>query len=279
MTVYADILFLVNAAVDYLLFRVGAKLCAYPLSRRRALLAALFGGLFALAQLAPVPLLHTAWCKGLSFLIMAALAFGIKRRALRPTALTLLCSSALAGVFLILVRVFSVPMMILRGTVYYPVTAKVLILVSGLCYLLCAACFAGALRHSAGEVVPLRLALDGRIMEVPSLYDTGNGLRDPMSGKGVVVLSPACFAELVGLPSAVIPDDPIGALSVLSAHLPESAARLVPYRAVGAKGLLPAVGCTAQLGKKRKPVKVLAARSPTPMAEGGYEALIGGTVA
>ena len=279
MTVYADVLFLVNAAVDYLLLRVGAKLCAYPLSRRRALLAAAFGGLFAVSQLAPIPFLHTVWCKALSFLAMAAIAFGVRKRALRPAALTLLCSAALAGVFLLLVRVFSVPMMILRGTVYYPVTAKVLILVSGLCYALCALCFAGALRHGAGEIIPLRLALGGRIVEVPSLYDTGNSLRDPLSGKGVVVLSPACFAELVGLPQAAIPADPVGALGVLSAHLPESAARLIPYRAVGASGMLPAISCTAQLGKKRKPVKVLAARSPAPMAEGGYEALIGGTVA
>ena len=277
MTVYADILFFVNAAVDYLLLRVGAKLCAYPFSRLRALLAAVFGGLFAAVQLVPLPFLHTVWCKALCFLAMTAMAFGIRKRALRPAALTLLCSAALAGVFLLLVRVFSVPMMILRGTVYYPVTAKVLILVSGLCYALCAACFAGALRHGAGEIVPLRLALGGRVIEVPSLYDTGNGLRDPLSGKGVVVLSPACFAELVGLPAAAIPADPIGALTVLSAHLPESAARLIPYRAVGASGILPAIQCTAQFEKKQKPIKVLAALSPSPMAEGGYEALIGGT--
>lgn len=278
MTVYADVLFFVNAAVDYLLLRVGATLCAYPLSRRRALLAAALGGLFAALQLAKLPLLHTVWGKALCFLAMTAVAFGVRKRALRPAALTLLCSAALAGVFLLLVRVFSVPMMILRGTVYYPVTAKVLVLVSGLCYALCAFCFAGALRHGAGEIVPLRLALDGRIVEVPSLYDTGNGLRDPFSGKGVVVLSPACFAELVGLPRSAIPADPVGAVGVLSAHLPENAARLIPYRAVGASGMLPAVCCTAQLERKRKPVKVLVALSPTSMAEGGYEALIGGTV-
>ena len=278
MTVYADVLFFVNAAVDYLLLRVGAKLCAYPLSRRRTLLAAVFGGLFAAAQLAPLPFFHTPWCKALCFLVMAAIAFGVRKRALRPAALTFLCSAALAGVFLLLVRVFSVPMMILRGTVYYPVTARVLILVSGLCYALCAACFAGALRHGAGEIVPLRLALGGHVVEVSSLYDTGNGLRDPLSGKGVVVLSPAPFAELVGLPETALPADPVSALTVLAARLPENAVRLIPYRAVGASGMLAAVQCAAQLGKKRKPVKVLVALSPTPMAESGYEALIGGTV-
>lgn len=280
MTVYADILFAVNAAVDYLLLRAAAALCADPMPRRRALLAAVIGGGAALCELLPASFFHTVWHKLLTFLLMVIAAFGFRRRALRPAVLTLLCTAALAGLLLVLRRLLTLPLVILRGTVYYPVTARVLIFVSGLCYFLSALCFSGALRHGKGELIPLTLRAGGRKVAVTSLYDTGNALRDPMTGRAVAVLTKSRFCELCGIAPSLLPGgDAAAALRRLCELCPSERFLLVPYRTVGtADGLLPCVCCTALIGRRRKPVRLLAALSPTPMAQDGYEALIGGQI-
>ena len=56
--IYVDTLFLLNAAVDYLLLLASARLAGEPLARLRFLLGAALGGLYAVAIFLP----------GLSFL-------------------------------------------------------------------------------------------------------------------------------------------------------------------------------------------------------------------
>ena len=120
---------------------------------------------------------------------------------------------------------------------------------------------------------------DGKSIFVSALRDTGNTLRDAVTGKPVVVLEADRGAELLGrqLPRKLLRDAPAAA-EYLHGQCPELHPRLISYRAVGTEsGLLLAVPCTAKLGKKR--AEVLTAFSPGPISDGGgYEALIGGTV-
>ena len=51
--VYADSVFLLNGVMDYVLFLVTARLAGIPLKRRRYLLAALLGAVYAVAVFFP----------------------------------------------------------------------------------------------------------------------------------------------------------------------------------------------------------------------------------
>lgn len=280
MTVYGDVVFAVNAAVDFLLLLLGGRLCGYPVRRRRAALGAAVGGLYAVAVLLPVPaFFRSGWCQGLCFLVMAAAAYGVRKKAIRPAALTLLCGAALAGVAVALTEALSLSLVTLQGRVYYPLTARMLILLAGIFYLAAALLAAGTIRHGRGETAPLELSADGRRIRVSALRDTGNTLTDPVTGRPVVVLEWERGRELLGLPSSPPPTDPARWVEEMDRLRPDLRLRLVPYRAVGVDhGMLAAIPCQVK-AKHGRAKPVLAAVSPTPVSDGGaYEALIGGTV-
>lgn len=271
MTVYGDVVFAVNAVPDFLLLLLGARLCGYPVRRWRAAVAAAVGGLYAVAVVLPVPpFFRSGWCQALCFLAMAACAYGVRRRAIRPALLTLLCGAAFAGVAYALTQTLSAEFVTLRGRVYYPASARMLLALAGAFYFAAGLIAAGAARHGGRELLPLRIACGERAVSVTALYDTGNTLRDPVSGQPVIVLCAARSRELLG-------DAPGADASEWVALHPSCRARLVPYRAVGtAGGLLAAVPCRVSIGK-HKEKNALVALSPTPLSDGGaYEALIGG---
>ena len=112
-------------------------------------------------------------------------------------------------------------------------------------------------------------------MQLTALRDSGNTLSDPFSGQGVLVaqydtaerLLPICRDQL---------RDPGKALEALHAQAPAVKCRLIPYRAVGAGGLLLAVQCD-QVTIGGKPAGPLVAFAPDRLsAAGEYEALTGG---
>ncbi|MBQ7566786.1 MAG: sigma-E processing peptidase SpoIIGA [Oscillospiraceae bacterium] len=271
MTVYGDVVFAVNAVPDFLLLLLGARLCGYPVRRWRAAVAAAVGGLYAVAVVLPVPpLMRTAWCRALCYLVMAAVAYGVRLRAIRPAFLTLLCGAAFAGVAYALAQIFSAEFVTLRGQVYYPASARMLLILAGVFYLAAGLLAAGAARHGSRETVPLYIACGKNAVTVTALYDTGNTLRDPVSGQEVIVLDGGYGKELVG-------STPTSDASAWVQSHPELKPRLVPYRAVGTDGgLLAAVPCRVRIGRKKEQ-NALVALSPNGLSDGGgCGALIGG---
>ena len=98
MTVYLDLVIFLNFAVDLLLLMAVKKILGYPLLMPRSILAALLGGIYGGICVLPgwMFLGNLLWrivCLGL----MAALAFGVNRTALRAGALFCILSFALGG--------------------------------------------------------------------------------------------------------------------------------------------------------------------------------------
>ena len=122
------------------------------------------------------------------------------------------------------------------------------------------------LRSRGGEKVPITVTYRGRTVRGLALRDTGNTLRDPITGEAVTVLSPA-LGEKLGIPEEVF-RDPAGAM------LP--GLRLIPARTVGGGGLLAAVRCDL-LTIDGKPSGTLAAFARENFGNGEYQALTGGS--
>lgn len=104
MTVYADILFIVNLYVDALLLAAVRRFLRLPLGKGRFLLAALLGGVFGLCALLPdirgFPLLLLGAMEALA---LAAAAFAPKPiiTLLKAAFLLLLFGAALSGLLLL----------------------------------------------------------------------------------------------------------------------------------------------------------------------------------
>ena len=207
---------------------------------------------------------------------MLVIAFGARKPTLRLGAVFAGLSLALCG------AVYGV--MLLRGesprsfrsSLFYPVSFATLLLtafaVSAATRLLLP-----KLTHAADSVVPLTLLLDGRSAAISALRDTGNTLRDPISGEAVLVAQWTAARRL--LPAYHLAQADFEAPAALAVRLKAYAPRLIPFRAVGTHaGLLLAVPCEVRMpnGKKRR---CLTAFSAVPLGDGGaYDALIGGNV-
>ncbi|MBP3313349.1 MAG: sigma-E processing peptidase SpoIIGA [Oscillospiraceae bacterium] len=278
MVVYGDIVVSVNTALNFLIFLLGGRLCGYPTRPWRCFVAGGFGGIYALVCYILPSWVSSPLGQALSFSLISPIAYGFRRRAIRPCAMAFLCSTALAGCVFLLTQIFSLGAILFHGGLYYPIGTKVLLLTAAGFYLVATIFAASALRHGKGELQSFSVSLGEKTLHLNALVDTGNTLQDPMSGLPVAVLDGRRCGELLSLP---VPhtalQDPTGAFSVLQEKLPHIRLRLVPYRAVGVDGgLLLAAPCTVQTGKT-KPRKALVAFSPTPVSDGGeYEALIGG---
>lgn len=281
--VYADSVFFLNTLMDYLLFLSTARLAGIPLRRRRYVLAALLGGIYAVACFFPqMGFLSQTPVKAAVGGLLALIAFGGEERLLRLTVLLFAVSCAMAGCVLGLGLLSGGTVPAANGIFYTDVSFRVLLIATTAAYLTLAVVFRAAVSHGVeGKRLPVELSIHGRTMDLTALYDSGNSLRDPVSGEGVLVLS--CGAADAVLPREVrallTPQalhDPAQLLLPLRKTAPQLAPQLLPYQAVGTgSGLLLAVrtdyikiGGAVYQG-------ALAALSPTRMEAA---ALWGGTV-
>lgn len=281
--IYVDTLFLLNALVDYLLLLAAARLAGEPLRRGRFALGAVLGGGYAVAIFLPgLGFLAHPLCRLASAALMLLVSYGGSRRLLRQGALFAALTCAFGGGVVAIGLLGGTGLSLGNGVFYSALDLKVVLLSAAVCYGVLTLVFQRLARHSGagGELVSIKLSLEGRSVSLSALVDTGNTLADPISGRPVLVAEgeragPLFPAERRPGPADL--RDPAAALTRLGTGTWRGRFRLLPYRSVGVdRGLLLAVRADGLEvnGQGRGPV--LVALSPTPVSDGGgYQALIG----
>lgn len=254
MTVYIDGVFLLNFLVDFLLLLASARLCGYPPRIPRILLSAALGGVYAACCLLPgFYFLGNILWRVVSLGLMAVIAYGASMSALRRGLVFAFLSLALGGAV----------MGMGKGGFLGLVCA------AGVVCLLCVLGFRG--RIWGTTYLPVELSYGGKRLCITALQDTGNTLRDPITGGSVLVVGADVAGELVGLTREQL-RSPVESLGVLPGL------RLVPYHSVGKNSFL--------LAMRLQHVKIgpwqgssLVAFAPEGLnKEGAYQALTGGNV-
>ena len=279
MTVYVDLLFGLNTLINYLLLRGSAALGGCPVRLWRLALAAVLGGSYAVAAVLPgLTGLQGTIYQGLCAALMLLTAFGWKRNTIKQGLFFLGLSFAFSGMVLVAVQLAEPDFLLLGGRAYYAVSTPTLLLLAGLSYTFAAVVLAGCGTHTGGDIIPLRLHLAGRELPLRALRDTGNTLRDPMTGQPVLIAAQAALVGLLPEAAHATTTDPAEQLAELSWQYPNLRFRLIPYHAVGVEaGLLLAVKCDLQ--SKNTKQSVLVAFSPTAISsDGRFEALWGGDI-
>lgn len=255
MLVYLDMVMLLNFLVDFLLILGTNRLTGYPPGGMRAATAAFLGAVYAGACL--VPGFHFLGNLGwrIVFLILTGLlAFGWNLSAARRSAVFVLLSMALGGI---------------AGGIrvrHFPA----IVLCAVLLWLLCRVGFGGPM--GSREYIPVELNWKDRRIQLLALRDTGNTLRDPLTGESVLVCGADVGEELFQLPRSAFLD-PAG--TVAAGCLP--GLRLIPYHSVGQPcGMLLALRLKdVKIGERK--VSPLVAFAPQEIAKGeGYRMLTGG---
>lgn len=246
LVVYLDAFVGLNFLVDLCLLLGVNRLSGHPPGVRRAAAAAALGGGYAGACLVPgFSFLAGGLWRAVSLGLMGWTAFGADRSGWARSMLFILLSMALGGLAVSLHT----------GGAGLPLCAGGL---AALCKM--------GLRGRGQEKVPLTVTYRGRTIRVLALRDTGNTLRDPITGETVTVLTPELGEEL-GIPAAALRDP----AAVMVPGL-----RLIPARTVGGGGLLAAVRCdSVTIGGR--PGGTLVAFARENFGNGEYQALTGGS--
>jgi len=229
---------LLNFTVNYLLLMGAARFSdrepVMSVSLAAAGLGAAYGGMCLLPGMSYLGGFH--W-HILSVIAMGVLSFG----ALRPCGVLVVLHLALDGL--------GTGNTLLGGL---------------LLFLLC-------MIRGMGRTVPVELQYGAQKIKLQALRDTGNCLKDPVTGGAVMVIGPEIAKQLTGLSEGQLkmPLKTIGAIPGL---------RLIPYKAVGSSGFLLAMKLAkVRIGSWRGSYVV--AFAPEGLHKGsGYEALIGGNV-
>jgi stage II sporulation protein GA (sporulation sigma-E factor processing peptidase) len=271
--VYVDSVLVLNTLMDYVLLTATAYLAGVPPCRWRYALAALLGGVYAVAVFLP----GWAWLASLpgklaAACAMALAAYGRTEKLPRLTLLLGLVSCGFAGCVLgIGLASGGLPMV--NGIFYTDVDVRVLLTAAGAAYLVLTVVFRAAARHGVqGTLAPVTLAWEDRRVCLTALCDTGNGLRDPVTGRPVLVawgggvadLWPPELRPLLTQSALSAPAETMTRLGRYRARF-----RLLPYSAVGVSGgLLLAVRTDWGEIHGRRCEKLTVALSPTELGEG-----------
>ncbi len=253
MEIYLDLVLILNFAVDFLLILGANRLSGFPPGTGRAAMAAALGAVYGAVCLLPRLsfLGSTIW--RLVFLgLMGSVAFGMNQSAWKRTGVFILLSMAMGGIALGMGK-REIPMLL--------VSAMGVWILSHVSF--------GA---SVGgkEYVPITITEGEQTVSVIALKDTGNSLRDPVTGEQVFVLGPEAARRLLGLS----PEQLRHPLEHMGRGL-----RLIPYHAVGQPVGMLLAKRFANVKAGERQLNALVAFAPDRIGVGQvYQALAGGNI-
>lgn len=239
--VYADLYFLVNVCMNLLCLMITGSLLHRRIRRWRAILAASVGGIYALLAL----LFSLGGILGLlsdvaTALCMCAIAFGAGKGSFFPlckaTAVHFLTSMILGGVMTALYTLLNrlhLPLGMLEGDGASVWTFALLSAVAGLMTARGGRFFGFSQKTRS---VSVSATLFGCEITLHALVDSGNLLRDPVSGRSVIVADRESLARQLPEEVRKVLRDPLSATAGIHAER----LRLIPAETASGKALLPA---------------------------------------
>lgn len=263
MVIYADVLMVLNMAVNYFLLLAASRLCKLNLKLGRLLLGAGIGGILSLYILLP-PLgsffeaaLRPVFAAGIVFA-----AFGRRRPRvfLQIWAVFFGVTLLFGGAMLALYTLFRPDgMAIDGGVVYFRISPLLLIISTALCYAIIRLVqFLG--QRKSPEAMRQKITLEylGRSAEFTALIDTGHSLQDPFTGAQVVLISAKGAQKLGNISDA----KEIGRY------------RLIPCRTAGGESILEGLKVDRLLADGRTSGEGLVAAVSKSIGQEDYDAII-----
>lgn len=241
--VYVDLYFLINTSMDLLCLMITASLLHRKVHRGRAILAAAIGGAYAVLTL----LFGSGGVWGLLAdcalaFVMCTVTFCQKRTTLpfllKTTATNVLISMLLGGIMTGLYSLLNrlhLPLDTLQGDGLSVWGFAILTLLASIATLRGGRFFGFSRRIKS---VTVHTVLFGQELTLEAFVDSGNLLRDPLSGKSVIVADRTKIKHLLPLPLRS-PDPPLDSLvkdPALARRL-----RLIPTKTATGESMLVAL--------------------------------------
>ena len=282
--IYIDVIFFLNAVIDYLAIIITAKISSVKIPRWRAALAAAFGGFYSAAVALPAAgFLREPAVKLAAGIAMEIIAFWDQKSIIRVTVIFFAVCAAFGG--FVLAAAYFATGDISQG-IYIPVDLRILIASFAISYVLLSFVFdrflAKAKKKAGLETVEVETVMEGKSAKFPALVDTGNLLTDPITGNTVIVVGRSLVKEIFppsisGSFSKESLKDPVSLLSGLRARTKHIKMWLIPYSSVGEEGGLMAAFRPEKIKiGGREENNILIGISPGEISDGTfYKGIIG----
>ena len=199
--VYVDLLFLINFSMDYICLYACAKVLKRRLNFPRLIAAAALGGIYSVISVfLPLGAVAGTAADALFCLVICALAFSEKGRRLSST---LLCGFLFVGISMmmggVMTAIFNalnrlnLPLDSIDGDGISTYLFAIIAAVAGIITLR-----SGAIISKRADIkeCTLIVTVSGITQEIYALSDSGNLVKDPLSGKSVVLIDRAIMARL-----------------------------------------------------------------------------------
>lgn len=241
-----------NTLVNVLLLLCADRLNGHLTAFVRTAAAAIFGGFYAGCCLIPgFHFLGNFLWRVVHFGFVSVIAYGVSASTFRKGLTFAFLSLALGGAMIAIGKGGAI------GT----------IAVAAILFILTYFGFQG--RIDGTGYIPVELTFGENHLQLTALQDTGNTLRDPITGRPVLVVGADAAQKLTGLTREQL-RNPVESIGVMPGL------QLIPYNSVGSRGFLLALRLhNVRIGKWQG--SSLVAFAPEGLSsEGMYQALTGG---
>ncbi len=241
--VYLDVLFVLNFAMDYCILRCASALSGRPATVWRLSFAAGFGALYA-SGCVMVPMLSALPVRIASSIVMTATAFSVHnvRLLVRQTLLVLLVTFVFGGAVTALEQL-SGASLVQDGVIVAQISRRVLFASALLAYGLSCLVFRNQAKATRPRGESVCICCGEQQSQVFLLVDSGNTLRDPMTGKPVLLLTRDAAIRILPEQQRFVPrklkQDNAAELVQQTQQNGVMGWRLLAFHSVGGGGLLP----------------------------------------
>lgn len=242
MYVYVDILIITNIYADFLLIKSTAAMTRSPLKLSRGIAAAVLGSLFSLTIFLPrLPPIALVIIKLFSAapVVYAAFGFGSPAEYVKRLFIFFLMAFVYAGLGTTASGLFGGRLIVSRnGVVYGNLSLPVLIAASIAAYAAISIYRRAADITAEGTVYTVTVREGEKLVRFRAMADTGNVLRDMITGKPVILCSREDLKQLYGSVPAEEDFGEYGS-SVALKTVPTAKWRLIPCTTVTGTALVP----------------------------------------
>ncbi len=203
MTVYLDIVLLENLCMNYIILFATGYLMKIKMKQLRLATSSLLGGIYAVvAYLEILPIYSNFTMKILLSILMVYIAYHPKniKNLCKQLVIFYLTSFAFGGCAFALLYFIKPQNILMRNGVYvgtYPIKIALLGGIIGFIIIYIAFKIVKTKLRKKDIIYTITIEIEGKTLEVKAMLDTGNMLKDPISGMSVIVVEKSKLYSLL----------------------------------------------------------------------------------
>lgn len=266
MVIYLDVLIIVNIYITYFTLKATAKLLHLGYKTKRLISASVLGGLFSLSAVIKADIIFLILLRVLMTFIITVTAFGFPniRRLILRMLINIGGGTLVCGISIMLRECTGSSLFNAAGGYpYLNISVMTLIIATTAAYTALTVFRRICDKPSTDELIKITIIKDGKTASISAYPDSGNNLRD----------------FLTGLPVIVCRKDKIKGIFTLEneEELP-SGARIIPFSSIGGNGFITAFkpdSLTAEYGGgKEKNIEALIGTGGDSLENESFDAII-----